>query len=284
MNLSVFVLGLEQSELDKCGAVERSLYHFIGLGFWMFMVLALVSGGVNLYYVDDHFFSIALGAILFPVLFGSLFRILLISVKRPPRFFDQKWYKRYWPDLGTFVRFTIITMLTLIIAMPLSGVLQYHRVERVAAEKRQELRQITLDKYGQNYVSSVVINLKKNEHNHYPVAVYSDLLTTSLTKAVLVLVFLILSTPVILLLLLKVIPRFQYQEQINSEIEKQARADYEKCQLLAIEQLKKFGTATEFPQFAEYEDYPINSIKTKAQITTVKNDQELLKLLWIPKK
>ena len=105
-----------------------------------------------------------------------------------------------------------------------------------------------------------------------------------MTKAVLVLVFLILSTPVGLLLILKVIPRFQYQEQINSEIEKQAQADYEKCQRLAFEQLKKFGTTTEFSQFTEYEDYPINSIKTKAQITPVKNDQELLKLLWIPKK
>jgi hypothetical protein len=284
MNFGVFVLGLEQSELDKCGAVERSLYHFIGLGFWMFMVLASVSGGVNLYYVDDHFFSIAIGAILFPVLLGSLFRILLISVKRPPRFFDQKWYKRYRPDLGTFVRFTIIMLLTLIIAMPLSGVLQYHRVERVAAEKREELRLNTLDASGQSSASSISKNLEKNEHNHYPVAIYYDLLTTGLTKAIIILVFLILVTPVGFLLLLKFVPRFQYQEQINSKIENEARANYEKCQLLALEQLKKFGTTSEFPQFTEYEDYPINSIKRKAQITTVKNDQELLKLLWIPKK
>lgn len=135
MNLGVFVLGLEQDELDKCGAGERSLYHFIGLGFWVFLGLAAIAGGINLYYIDDHFLSIAIGAILFPVLLGFLFRILLLSVKRPPRFFLQKWYLRMLPDLGSVVRLVIVTILTLLIAMPLSGILQYHRVERVAEEK-----------------------------------------------------------------------------------------------------------------------------------------------------
>lgn len=284
MNLGVFVLGLEQDELDKCGAGERSLYHFIGLGFWVFLGLAAIAGGINLYYIDDHFLSIAIGAILFPVLLGFLFRILLLSVKRPPRFFLQKWYLRMLPDLGSVVRLVIVTILTLLIAMPLSGILQYHRVERVAEEKRQELRRITLEASSQSFASSISADLEQNEHTHYPVAVYSDLLATGLTKAVISIVFLALLAPVLMLLLLKFRPIFRYQEQINSKIEVEARTAFEQAQSSAKVQLDKFGAASEFPLFNEYEDYPINSIKRVLPGTTVKSDQELLSLLWLPKK
>lgn len=87
-----------------------------------------------------------------------------------------------------------------------------------------------------------------------------------------------------MLLLLKFRPIFRYQEQINSKIEVEARTAFEQAQSSAKVQLDKFGAASEFPLFNEYEDYPINSIKRVLPGTTVKSDQELLSLLWLPKK
>ena len=135
MNFGVFVLGLELSELEKCGALERSIYHFVGFGFWTFLLLASISGAVNLYYIDDRWITIVVGAVIFPVLLGFLYRVLLLSIKRPPRFAQKSWTVKWLPDVGSFVRIAIVLVLTLLVAMPISGMMQYERVERIAEEK-----------------------------------------------------------------------------------------------------------------------------------------------------
>lgn len=285
MNASVFVLGLEREDLERCSALERALYHFVGLGFWLFLVLAAVAGGVNFYYVNDFWLTIALGALAFPVLLGFLYRILLLSVKRPPRFFAQKWYARWVPDFGTFVRLAIGVVLTILIAMPVSGILQYHRVERVASEKREELKRLTKSEETPiGFASSIQSDLEKNEHTHYPVAVYSDLLKTPLTRFVILLVGGIVFAPVALLLLLKFGKQFQYQEGNNARVEQEAQSEYSRLQQAMVDQLTKFGAQVDFPHSSAFEDYPINSVKKEMKSERVRNDDELLKLLWLPKK
>ena len=284
MNFGVFVLGIEFGELEKCDAFERSLYNLVGIGFWIFLGLSAISGGINFYYVDDRWFTILAGAVAFPLLLGFLYRVVLLSVKRPPRFFNKKWYLRWIPDVGTFVRLIIVVVLTLLIALPLSGIMQYHRVEKIAQDKREELRQlIDNENTITSFPVSIQTDLEASEHTHYPVAVYTDLLTTSLTRLVILVVGALLFYPVGLLLFMKFSPRFQYQEGQNAKMEHDARAEYLKLEILRASQFSAYGAIEEFPHSSEFEDYPINSPRV-LKIERTKNDDELLKLLWLQRK
>ena len=281
MNFGVFVLGLELSELEKCGALERSLYHFVGLGFWTFLLLASISGAVNLYYIDDRWITIVVGAVIFPVLLGFLYRVLLLSIKRPPRFTQKRWTVKWLPDVGSFVRIAIVLVLTLLIAMPISGILQYERVERIAEDKRDELRRLTQsDNSTISFAASIQSDMEASEHTHYPVAVYSDLLQTSLTRFLIFLIGSIVFLPVALLLALKFLPKFTYQDALNERLEIDARQEFQKLETLMDGEFAKYGAVAEFPHNSAYEDYPINSVKRPELALRVKNDAELLKLLW----
>jgi hypothetical protein len=117
MNFGVFVLGLEENQIQQCSQLERSLYSQAGIGFWVVVVLSALAGGLNLYYINDSFFSVALGALLFPVLLGFLYRILLISIKRPSGYFAWPKWKRRVPDFGTAVRFLIPSVMLFLVAI-----------------------------------------------------------------------------------------------------------------------------------------------------------------------
>ena len=281
MNFGVFVLGLELSELEKCAALERSLYHFVGLGFWTFLLLASISGAVNLYYIDDRWITIVVGAVIFPVLLGFLYRVLLLSIKRPPRFTQKRWTVKWLPDVGSFVRIAIVLVLTLLIAMPISGILQYERVERIAEDKRDELKRLPQsDNSTISFAASIQSDMEASEHTHYPVAVYSDLLQTSLTRFLILLIGSIIFLPVALLLALKFLPKFTYQDTLNERLEIDARQEFQKLEALMIGKFAKYGAVAEFPHNSAYLDYPINSVKRPKLAVRVKNDAELLKLLW----
>jgi hypothetical protein len=281
MNFGVFVLGLELSELEKCDAVERSLYHFVGIGFWIFLLLASVSGAVNLYYIDDRWMVILAGAVGFPLLLGFLYRILLLSVKRPARFTAKKWFLRWIPDLGTFVRLAVVFVLTLLIAMPISGIMQYERVEKVAQDKRDEIGRLTLsENSSRSFEASIQSDIDASEHTHYPVAVYTDLLQTGLTRFVIFMIGMLVFYPVLLLLILKFLPKFTYQDAQNIRVELNARQEYQELESLMVAQFSKFGSVAVFPHNSAFEDYPINSLKKPELVVRVKNDAELLNMLW----
>ena len=281
MNFGVFVLGLELSELEKCGALERSLYHFVGLGFWTFLLLASISGAVNLYYIDDRWITIVVGAVIFPVLLGFLYRVLLLSIKRPPRFAQKSWNVKWLPDVGSFVRIAIVLVLTLLIAMPISGMMQYERVEKIAKDKRDELRRLTQsDNSTISFAASIKSDMEASEHTHYPVAVYSDLLQTSLTRFLILLIGSIIFLPVALLLALKFLPKFTYQDSLNERLEIVARQEFQTLEALMAGEFAKYGAVAEFPHNSAYLDYPIKSVKRPELAARVKNDAELLKLLW----
>lgn len=281
MNFGVFVLGLELSELKKCDAAERSLYHFVGIGFWIFLVLASVSGAVNFYYIDDRWMVILVGAVVFPLLLGFLYRILLLSIKRPPRFAAKKWFVRWIPDLGLFVRLAVVFVLTLLIAMPISGIIQHGRVEKVAQDKRDELGRLTQSQNSsKSFAASIQSDIDASEHSHYPVAVYSDLLQTGLTRFMIFMIGLVVCYPVFLLLILKFFPKFTYQDAQNKRVELNARQEYQELESLMVGQFSKFGAVAVFPHNSAFEDYPINSLKKPELVGRIKNDAELLKMLW----
>jgi hypothetical protein len=86
--------------------------------------------------------------------------------------------------------------------------------------------------------------------------------------------------PVLLLLILKFLPKFTYQDAQNIRVELKARQEYQELESLMVGQFSKFGAVAVFPHNSAFEDYPINSLKKPELVVRVKNDAELLNMLW----
>ena len=280
MNFGVFVLGLEESQIQQCSQLERSLYSQAGIGFWVVVVLSALAGGLNLYYINDSFFSVALGALLFPVLLGFLYRILLISIKRPSGYFAWSKWKRWVPDIGTAVRFLIPSVMLFLVAMPIAALLQFDEVERIAAEKRQELRALANESTAvAGFASGYSTDLEAAQHTHYPVAVYSALIQTGTTKTILLLVFGALFYPIALLYLIKMQSRFTYQDAVNTQVETNARGAFSEWEQAREQVIRKWG-AEAAPHNLCYSDYPINAVKAEISKPYAAGDAALIRALW----
>jgi hypothetical protein len=149
-------------------------------------------------------------------------------------------------------------VLTLLIAMPISGIMQYERVEKVAQDKRDEIGRLTLsENSSRSFAASIQSDIDASEHTHYPVAVYTDLLQTGLTRFVIFMIGMLVFYPVLLLLILKFLPKFTYQDAQNIRVELNARQEYQELESLMVGQFSKFGAVAVFPHNSAFEDFTI---------------------------
>lgn len=282
MNPAIFILGLEKDELQRCNGLERSLYYGVGLFFWIFIGLIVFAGAVNFYYINDHWISILTGVTLFPSLFGILFWMLLLSIRRTPRFFDRKWLARVFPDWATLIRTLILSMFVLMIALPVSGVLQYKMVNRLVEQRQTSAQSVHSDNGIGTAFSTNDIELKRSisGRTHYPVAVYTALMTTGTTKFVIVCVSLVVFLPVILLTIIKGGRQFKYQDVQDSRMERQAIDDYGQTKLLRDEVFVRFNSRSVAPYCSEYKDYPVNAILNSSVISAQEDDEKLRELIF----
>lgn len=282
MNPAIFILGLEKDELQRCNGLERSLYYGVGLFFWIFIGLIVFAGAVNFYYINDHWISILIGVTLFPSLFGILFWMLLLSIRRTPRFFDRKWLARVFPDWATLIRTLILSLFVLMIALPVSGVLQYKMVSRLVEQRQVGTQSVSADNGIGTAFSTNDIELKRSisGRTHYPVAVYTALMTTGTTKFVIVCVSLVVFLPVILLTIIKGGRQFKYQDVQDSRMERQAIDDYGQTKLLRDEVFVRFNSRSVAPYCSEYKDYPVNAILNSSVISAQEDDEKLRELIF----
>lgn len=282
MNPAIFILGLEKDELQRCNGLERSLYYGVGLFFWIFIGLIVFAGAVNFYYINDHWISILIGVTLFPSLFGILFWMLLLSIRRTPRFFDRKWLARVFPDWATLIRTLILSLFVLMIALPVSGVLQYKMVSRLVEQRQVGTQSVSADNGIGTAFSTNEIKFKRSisGRTHYPVAVYTALITTGTTKFVIVCVSLVVFLPVILLTIIKGGRQFKYQDVQDSRMERQAIDDYGQTKLLRDEVFVRFNSRSVAPYCSEYKDYPVNAILNSSVISAQEDDEKLRELIF----
>lgn len=282
MNPAIFILGLEKDELQRCIGLERSLYYGVGIFFWIFIGLIVFAGAVNFYYINDHWISILIGVTLFPSLFGILFWMLLLSIRRTPRFFDRKWLARVFPDWATLIRTLILSMFVLMIALPVSGVLQYKMVNRLVEQRQTSAQSVHSDNGIGTAFSTNDIELKRSisGRTHYPVAVYTALMTTGTTKFIIVCVSLVVFLPVILLTIIKGGRQFKYQDVQDSRMERQAIDDYGQTKLLRDEVFVRFNSRSVAPYCSEYKDYPVNAILNSSVISAQEDDEKLRELIF----
>ena len=280
MNPAIFILGLEKDELQRCSGLERSLYYGVGLFFWIFIGLIVFAGAVNFYYINDHWISILIGVTLFPSLFGILFWMLLLSIRRTPRFFDRKWLARVFPDGATLIRTLILSMFVLMIALPVSGVLQYKMVNRLVEQRQASAQSVSPDNGTAFSTNEIRFERSINGRTHYPVAVYTALMTTGTTKFVIGCVSLVVFLPIIFLTILKGGRQFKYQDVQDSRMERQAIDDYGQTKLLRDEVFVRFNSRSVAPYCSQYTDYPVNATLNSSVIGAQEDDEKLRELIF----
>jgi hypothetical protein len=269
MGSGVMVLGIDSEGLASCSSTEALLYRAVGGGYWLFRIICCFSGGVSFYLIDDRAFSVLFGAFLYLFLFGALYRMVLLSVRRPPRLFERSRFVRMLPDLGSLIRLVVPGVLVFVLSLPIAGALQSEIVDSVSRRKRLELEAL-----------SETPESKSTLHSHYPVAVYSELLRSEHTWFVLSSVFLLVFGPILLLLVLKHHSGFTFQDKVNSEVEGHAIAQQVRFESDREVLLKRFGVTVVAPHCAEFEDFPVNAKRRRLLNPVVSNDAELLKVLW----
>ena len=281
MNPAIFILGLEKDELQRCSGLERSLYYGVGLFFWIFIGLIVFAGAINFYYINDYWMPIVIGVTLFPSLFGILFWMLLLSIRRTPRFFDRKWLARVFPDWATLIRTLILSMFVLMIALPVSGVLQYKMVNRLVEQRKSSAQSVSTD-YGTAFSTNEIrFERSINGRTHYPVAVYTALMTTGTTKFVIGCVSLVVFLPIIFLTILKGGRQFKYQDVQDSRMERQAIDDYGQTKLLRDEVFVRYNSRSVAPYCSKYSDYPVNATLNSSVIGAQEDDEKLRELIFL---
>lgn len=177
LRLAVEIIGLEKGLLERVSAAEKGVYKKIVICYLSILLMATIAGAYLFYLINDHLAMILIGGLLFLGLYGSIFRVLIISDRTGLVDYHEgrSSLQRWTPSLSAILRLFFCGVFALLLSFPVTAALHPSVVKRVQEEKRETLLQLQRDGVQQLVSSDMVEDAR---HTHFPLAILEHLIAS----------------------------------------------------------------------------------------------------------
>ena len=225
LKLTSQIIGLELHLLSQVTEKEKKVYKKIGVTYLVILGLAAIAGTYLFYMIDDHWFSMILGCLIFLFLFGAIFRVILVTNR--DSILDSHGYKsklrRLLPTMSGVLRLIIGGIFALVLAFPLASAVNHNLVMRISEEKIKEVKN---EVNGSAKVIAIVDLEEDIKHTHFPLTVFIALVESNRILPWLILTFLVIIYQQMLLGKARNGKGFIYQAMAKQEYVELIREDY----------------------------------------------------------
>ena len=277
------VFGLNREIWEKINPAERRLFQLASLLFLSAVVINLIAGVRFMLQLSDSYIIGILGGLIVGLIISMVVRIALITlISRPilpndepsavPAQPDAQAVKnlrqrmkaamRYLPSFSLVLRFLIITLMAIVIAMPIASLIGWNETERIQRERRQEIKMQFKENHPDMPGSQEAILDQNLQHEHFPIHVYKNLTKQFAGVTSIWICLGCFLTPFFMLWYLRSHAQFEYAKLNQQLMVQQIQAEY----AMAISRMRqiqktKFGLSQAILPNQAWKDAPFNTRK-----------------------
>lgn len=243
------------------------------------LMLAAISGSYLFYMIDDHWYSIGLGCIVFVFLFGAIFRVILVTNRDSvlDSNSSRSKHRKLLPTSSSFLRLLIGSIFALVLAFPLAASMNHKSVLRISEAKMSEVKSKVVAKTQIFSINNLEEDIK---HTHFPLAVFNELVDSGKVIPWIILVYGVIVYQQILLgrarnrkgFIYQVLARQQYIEIIGQDYQETLEYGFSFAE-------KKYGVdLSKEREIVDLDDlYPPFKVIPSPVASDYKEDENLLK-------